>query len=51
LFGFSFRINFPLRLKALPRETMLTIKLLGANSTSKNTDVLAWTCCPLYPKQ
>ncbi|KGL73755.1 Phosphatidylinositol 4-phosphate 3-kinase C2 domain-containing subunit gamma, partial [Tinamus guttatus] len=45
------RINFPLRLKALPRETMLTIKLLGANSTSKNTDVLAWTCCPLYPKQ
>uniref|UniRef100_A0A8C7A140 Phosphatidylinositol 3-kinase C2 domain-containing subunit gamma n=1 Tax=Nothoprocta perdicaria TaxID=30464 RepID=A0A8C7A140_NOTPE len=45
------RINFPLRLKALPRETMLTIKLLGANSISKNTEVLAWTCCPLYPKQ
>ncbi|NWX84326.1 P3C2G kinase, partial [Nothoprocta pentlandii] len=44
-------INFPLRLKALPRETMLTIKLLGANSVSKNTEVLAWTCCPLYPKQ
>uniref|UniRef100_A0A8B9PQ24 Phosphatidylinositol 3-kinase C2 domain-containing subunit gamma n=1 Tax=Apteryx owenii TaxID=8824 RepID=A0A8B9PQ24_APTOW len=45
------RINFPLRLKALPRETMLTIKLLGVNSASKNTEVLAWTCSPLYPKQ
>ncbi|NXG27617.1 P3C2G kinase, partial [Dromaius novaehollandiae] len=44
-------INFPLRLKALPRETMLTIKLLGVNSASKNTEVLAWTCSPLYPKQ
>ncbi|XP_062447230.1 phosphatidylinositol 3-kinase C2 domain-containing subunit gamma isoform X2 [Rhea pennata] len=44
-------INFPLRIKALPRETMLTIKLLGVNSASKNTEVLAWTCSPLYPKQ
>ncbi|NXI41889.1 P3C2G kinase, partial [Galbula dea] len=44
------KINFPLRMKALPRETMLTIKLLGVNSTSKNTEVLAWTCSPLYPK-
>ncbi|NXN73624.1 P3C2G kinase, partial [Himantopus himantopus] len=45
------KINFPLRIKALPRETMLTIKLLGVNSTSKNTEVLAWTCSPLYPKE
>ncbi|XP_010001245.1 PREDICTED: LOW QUALITY PROTEIN: phosphatidylinositol 4-phosphate 3-kinase C2 domain-containing subunit gamma [Chaetura pelagica] len=45
------KINFPLRIKALPRETMLTIKLLGVNSASKNTEVLAWTCSPLYPKQ
>ncbi|KFM07337.1 Phosphatidylinositol 4-phosphate 3-kinase C2 domain-containing subunit gamma, partial [Aptenodytes forsteri] len=45
------RINFPLRIKALPRETMLTIKLLGVNSASKNTEVLAWTCSPLYPKE
>ncbi|NXJ82865.1 P3C2G kinase, partial [Trogon melanurus] len=44
------KINFPLRIKALPRETMLTIKLLGVNSASKNTEVLAWTCSPLYPK-
>ncbi|KAM6146154.1 phosphatidylinositol 3-kinase C2 domain-containing subunit gamma [Phoenicopterus ruber ruber] len=45
------KINFPLRIKALPRETMLTIKLLGVNSASKNTEVLAWTCSPLYPKK
>ncbi|KAF1478617.1 Phosphatidylinositol 4-phosphate 3-kinase C2 domain-containing subunit gamma, partial [Eudyptula minor novaehollandiae] len=45
------KINFPLRIKALPRETMLTIKLLGVNSASKNTEVLAWTCSPLYPKE
>ncbi|NWW91322.1 P3C2G kinase, partial [Rhynochetos jubatus] len=45
------RVNFPLRIKALPRETMLTIKLLGINSASKNTEVLAWTCTPLYPKE
>ncbi|GAB0177123.1 phosphatidylinositol 4-phosphate 3-kinase C2 domain-containing subunit gamma [Grus japonensis] len=44
------KINFPLRIKALPRETMLTVKLLGVNSASKNTEVLAWTCSPLYPK-
>ncbi|XP_058661154.1 phosphatidylinositol 3-kinase C2 domain-containing subunit gamma [Ammospiza caudacuta] len=44
------KVNFPLRIKALPRETMLTIKLLGVNSASKNTEVLAWTCCPLYAK-
>ncbi|NXG45091.1 P3C2G kinase, partial [Psilopogon haemacephalus] len=45
------KINFPLRIKALPRETMLTIKLLGVNNASKNTEVLAWTCSPLYPKE
>ncbi|OXB71726.1 UNVERIFIED_CONTAM: hypothetical protein H355_001673 [Colinus virginianus] len=45
------KINFPLRVKALPRETMLTIKLLGLNSPSKTTEVLAWTCCPLYQKE
>ncbi|KFP06531.1 Phosphatidylinositol 4-phosphate 3-kinase C2 domain-containing subunit gamma, partial [Calypte anna] len=45
------RINFPLRIKALPKETMLTIKLLGVNSISKNTEVLAWTCSPLYTKE
>ncbi|XP_056198012.1 phosphatidylinositol 3-kinase C2 domain-containing subunit gamma [Falco biarmicus] len=45
------KINFPLRIKALPRETMLTIKLLGVNTTSKNTEVLAWTCSSLYPKE
>ncbi|KAM4783227.1 phosphatidylinositol 3-kinase C2 domain-containing subunit gamma [Cyanocitta cristata] len=45
------KVNFPLRIKALPRETMLTIKLLGVNSTSKNTEVLAWTCSPLYEKE
>ncbi|NXX43459.1 P3C2G kinase, partial [Tricholaema leucomelas] len=45
------KVNFPLRIKALPRETMLTIKLLGVNHASKNTEVLAWTCCPLYAKE
>ncbi|TRZ15736.1 hypothetical protein HGM15179_011375, partial [Zosterops borbonicus] len=45
------KVNFPLRIRALPRETMLTIKLLGVNSTSKNTEVLAWTCSPLYAKE
>eukprot|EP00076_Gallus_gallus_P025065 XP_015147483.1 phosphatidylinositol 4-phosphate 3-kinase C2 domain-containing subunit gamma isoform X1 [Gallus gallus] len=45
------KINFPLRIKALPRETMLTIKLLGLNSASKTTEMLAWTCCPLYQKE
>ncbi|NXO38966.1 P3C2G kinase, partial [Locustella ochotensis] len=45
------KVNFPLRIKALPRETMLTIKLLGVNSTSKITEVLAWTCSPLYAKE
>ncbi|NXK82593.1 P3C2G kinase, partial [Amazona guildingii] len=51
LIDWNEKINFPLRIKALPRETMLTIKLLGVNSASKNTEVLAWACSPLYPKQ
>ncbi|NWV69197.1 P3C2G kinase, partial [Malurus elegans] len=45
------KVNFPLRIKALPRETMLTIKLLGVNSATKNTEVLAWACTPLYAKE
>ncbi|NWS66682.1 P3C2G kinase, partial [Crotophaga sulcirostris] len=45
------KISFPLRIKALPKETMLTIKLLGVNNASKNSEVLAWTCSPLYPKE
>ncbi|KAM6302881.1 phosphatidylinositol 3-kinase C2 domain-containing subunit gamma [Podargus strigoides] len=44
-------IIFPLRIKALPRETMLIIKLLGVNSASKNTEVLGWACSPLYTKE
>ncbi|NXN97388.1 P3C2G kinase, partial [Rhinopomastus cyanomelas] len=51
LIDWNKKINFPLRIKALPRETMLTIKLLGVNSASKNTEMLAWTCSPLYPKE
>ncbi|NXD68834.1 P3C2G kinase, partial [Eolophus roseicapillus] len=51
LIDWNEKINFPLRIKALPRETMLTVKLLGVNSASKNTEVLAWTCSPLYPKE
>uniref|UniRef100_A0A7M4F3J0 Phosphatidylinositol-4-phosphate 3-kinase catalytic subunit type 2 gamma n=1 Tax=Crocodylus porosus TaxID=8502 RepID=A0A7M4F3J0_CROPO len=45
------RVTFPLRIKSLPRETILAIKLYGVNYASQNTEVLAWTCCPLYPKQ
>ncbi|XP_053934330.1 phosphatidylinositol 3-kinase C2 domain-containing subunit gamma [Cuculus canorus] len=51
LAGWNEKINFPLRIKALPRETMLAIKLLGVNNASKSTEVLAWTCSPLYPKE
>ncbi|NXL86885.1 P3C2G kinase, partial [Alectura lathami] len=42
---------FVLELKKVPRETMLTIRLLGVNSASKTTEVLAWTCSPLYPRK
>ncbi|XP_054552739.1 phosphatidylinositol 3-kinase C2 domain-containing subunit gamma [Talpa occidentalis] len=43
-------INFPLELKSLPRESMLTIKLFGINCATNNADLLAWTCFPLFPK-
>ncbi|CAM5079720.1 unnamed protein product [Natator depressus] len=45
------KINFPLQIKSLPNETILTIKLFGVNCVSKNTEILAWTCSPLYQKQ
>uniref|UniRef100_A0A8C8SSG1 Phosphatidylinositol-4-phosphate 3-kinase catalytic subunit type 2 gamma n=1 Tax=Pelusios castaneus TaxID=367368 RepID=A0A8C8SSG1_9SAUR len=45
------KISFPLQTKSLPNETILTIKLFGLNSESKNTEILAWTCSPLYQKQ
>nr|XP_044995370.1 phosphatidylinositol 4-phosphate 3-kinase C2 domain-containing subunit gamma [Jaculus jaculus] len=44
-------INFPLELKSLPRESMLTIKLFGTDCTSHNSKLLAWTCLPLFPKE
>ncbi|XP_065277024.1 phosphatidylinositol 3-kinase C2 domain-containing subunit gamma [Emys orbicularis] len=45
------KINFPLQIKSLPNETILTIKLFGVNCVSKNTEILAWTCSPLYQKK
>lgn len=42
-------INFPLEIKSLPRESMLTIKLFGITYAT-NADLLAWTCFPLFPK-
>uniref|UniRef100_A0A674I5X6 Phosphatidylinositol-4-phosphate 3-kinase catalytic subunit type 2 gamma n=1 Tax=Terrapene triunguis TaxID=2587831 RepID=A0A674I5X6_9SAUR len=45
------KINFPLQIKSLPNETILIIKLFGVNCVSKNTEILAWTCSPLYQKQ
>ncbi|KAM7244006.1 hypothetical protein CapIbe_004614 [Capra ibex] len=42
-------INFPLEIKSLPRESMLTIKLFGITCAT-NADLLAWTCFPLFPK-
>ncbi|XP_053892228.1 phosphatidylinositol 3-kinase C2 domain-containing subunit gamma isoform X2 [Malaclemys terrapin pileata] len=45
------KINFPLQIKSLPNETILIIKLFGVNCVSKNTEILAWTCFPLYQKQ
>nr|XP_019600255.1 PREDICTED: phosphatidylinositol 4-phosphate 3-kinase C2 domain-containing subunit gamma isoform X2 [Rhinolophus sinicus] len=43
-------INFPLELKSLPRESMLTIKLFGIICATNNAELLAWTCLPLFPK-
>ncbi|XP_076708827.1 phosphatidylinositol 3-kinase C2 domain-containing subunit gamma isoform X2 [Callospermophilus lateralis] len=45
------RINFPLEIKSLPRESMLTIKLFGTDYATNNADLLAWTCLPLFPKK
>ncbi|XP_075409442.1 phosphatidylinositol 3-kinase C2 domain-containing subunit gamma [Tenrec ecaudatus] len=44
-------INFPLEIRSLPRESMLTVKLFGIGSVTNNTDLLAWTCLPLFPKE
>ncbi|XP_058138836.1 phosphatidylinositol 3-kinase C2 domain-containing subunit gamma [Dasypus novemcinctus] len=44
-------INFPLEIKSLPRESMLTVKLFGIISATNNADLLAWTCLPLFPKE
>ncbi|XP_012415101.1 phosphatidylinositol 3-kinase C2 domain-containing subunit gamma [Trichechus manatus latirostris] len=44
-------IHFPLEIKSLPRESMLTIKLFGTVCGTNNTDLLAWTCLPLFPKE
>nr|KAF6497026.1 phosphatidylinositol-4-phosphate 3-kinase catalytic subunit type 2 gamma [Rousettus aegyptiacus] len=43
-------INFPLEIKSLPRETMLTIKLFGIICATNNAELLAWTSLPLFPK-
>ncbi|XP_040824245.1 phosphatidylinositol 4-phosphate 3-kinase C2 domain-containing subunit gamma isoform X2 [Ochotona curzoniae] len=45
------RVNFPLEIKSLPRESMLTIKLFGIACETKNSNLLAWTCLPLFPKE
>ncbi|XP_052028711.1 phosphatidylinositol 3-kinase C2 domain-containing subunit gamma isoform X3 [Apodemus sylvaticus] len=45
------RINFPLEIKSLPRESMLIIKLFGTDSATHSTNLLAWTCLPLFPKE
>uniref|UniRef100_A0A8C7A292 Phosphatidylinositol 3-kinase C2 domain-containing subunit gamma n=1 Tax=Neovison vison TaxID=452646 RepID=A0A8C7A292_NEOVI len=44
------RINFPLEIKSLPRESMLTIRLFGIVCATSNASLLAWTCLPLFPK-
>ncbi|XP_007942633.1 phosphatidylinositol 4-phosphate 3-kinase C2 domain-containing subunit gamma [Orycteropus afer afer] len=44
-------INFPLEIKSLPRESMLTIKLFGIDHTTNSTVLLAWTCFPVFPKE
>ncbi|XP_045868751.1 phosphatidylinositol 4-phosphate 3-kinase C2 domain-containing subunit gamma isoform X2 [Meles meles] len=44
------RINFPLEIKSLPRESMLTIRLFGILYATSNANLLAWTCIPLFPK-
>ncbi|ELK23156.1 Phosphatidylinositol-4-phosphate 3-kinase C2 domain-containing subunit gamma [Myotis davidii] len=44
------RITFPLEIKSLPKESMLTIKLFGINCATNNAEILAWTSLPLFPK-
>ncbi|XP_029391538.1 phosphatidylinositol 4-phosphate 3-kinase C2 domain-containing subunit gamma isoform X2 [Mus pahari] len=44
-------INFPLEIKSLPRESMLTIKLFGVDSATHSTNLLAWTVLPLFPRE
>ncbi|XP_021546073.1 phosphatidylinositol 4-phosphate 3-kinase C2 domain-containing subunit gamma [Neomonachus schauinslandi] len=43
-------INFPLEIKSLPRESMLTIRLFGIVYATNNANLLAWTCLPVFPK-
>ncbi|XP_049638856.1 phosphatidylinositol 3-kinase C2 domain-containing subunit gamma [Suncus etruscus] len=43
-------INFPLEIKSLPRESMLTIKLFGIMNANTNATLLAWTSFPLFSK-
>ncbi|XP_027623616.1 phosphatidylinositol 4-phosphate 3-kinase C2 domain-containing subunit gamma isoform X2 [Tupaia chinensis] len=44
-------INFPLEIKSLPRESMLTIKLFGIVCATNSANLLGWTCLPLFPKE
>uniref|UniRef100_A0A2K6SZH1 Phosphatidylinositol 3-kinase C2 domain-containing subunit gamma n=1 Tax=Saimiri boliviensis boliviensis TaxID=39432 RepID=A0A2K6SZH1_SAIBB len=44
-------INFPLEIKSLPRESMLTVKLFGIACATNNSNLLAWSCLPLFPKE
>ncbi|XP_053412284.1 phosphatidylinositol 3-kinase C2 domain-containing subunit gamma isoform X2 [Nycticebus coucang] len=44
-------INFPLEIKSLPKESMLTIKLYGIACETNNAKLLAWTCLPLFSKE
>ncbi|KAM4820349.1 LOW QUALITY PROTEIN: phosphatidylinositol 3-kinase C2 domain-containing subunit gamma [Thomomys bottae] len=42
-------ITFPLEIKSLPRESMLTVKLLGTGR-EHDKHLLAWTSFPLFPE-
>ncbi|XP_042524250.1 LOW QUALITY PROTEIN: phosphatidylinositol 4-phosphate 3-kinase C2 domain-containing subunit gamma-like, partial [Dipodomys spectabilis] len=43
-------ITFPLEIKSLPRESMLTVKLFGTVHEHDSRHLLAWTSLPLFPK-
>ncbi|XP_048191003.1 LOW QUALITY PROTEIN: phosphatidylinositol 3-kinase C2 domain-containing subunit gamma [Perognathus longimembris pacificus] len=43
-------ITFPLEIKSLPRESMLTVKLFGTSWEHANRHVLAWSSFPLFPE-